>query len=238
MPKNITGGNRAKKAKNSGQRVERQLIFADSSGSQKYGIIEAFGGSTATVKYIRPTKDGKQTEVATATGFIRSNLRRWCKRFTRGDVILICEREFETGKVDIIHKYNDDELRGLKRNQSEYIKVQPLIDAYSMKMEKTGSKKLDADGPDFIEFDEQYSAESEDEEPTGDELQRAMNEEFSDERQGKYNQKSSHDKANKNAKYRAEPESIVKSSGGKSIKPQTGTREMPPSSEDEEEILA
>ncbi len=249
MPKNTTGGNKAKKGKNSGQRVERPLILADNSGAQRYGIIEAFGGSTATVKFVRPIKNTVgQTETITAVGFIRNSLRKWCKRFLRGDVILICEREFEAGKVDIVHKYNDDELRALKRLPQEYSKIQPLVDAYSLKMDKTKSnaKSNEADGGDEIQFDEDFSgSESEasaDEDDTQNQLMSDMNAEYAEERSGGYKSLSGRQRVD-NPKYaksltasNRSQQPAKKPTGGRPIAPQQGTREMPPSdSEDESE---
>lgn len=258
MPKNTTGGNKAKKGKNSGQRVERPLILADNSGAQCYGIIEAFGGSTATVKYIRPIKNATpqqlgQTETATAIGFIRNSLRKWCKRFLRGDVVLICEREFEASKVDIVHKYNDDEIRALKRLPQVYAKIQPLADAYSIKMDKPTAKAGmgQTDAGDGIEFDEAYSG-SEDEEnssgsedPTpGNQMMSDMNAEYSAERQGGYNSLSGRQRAD-NPKYAKslgkgiQSQGPKKQTGGRPIPAQQGTRDMPPSdSESEPDELA
>lgn len=247
MPKNTTGGNKAKKGKNSGQRVERPLILADNSGAQCYGIIEAFGGSTATVKYIRPIKNATpqqlgQTETVGAVGFIRSSLRKWCKRFLRGDLVLVCEREFEANKIDIVHKYNDDELRALKRLPQVYTRIQPLIDAYTLKMDKQGAKSGQQDlfAGDGIEFDENYSgSEDEDENsgndsisPTNEENQMMsdMNAEYMADRQGGYKSTSSRQRVD-NAKYAKQPK---KSTGGRPIPAQQGTREMPPSDSESE----
>ena len=250
MPKNTTGGNKAKKGKNSGQRVERPLILADNSGDQRYGIVEAFGGSTATVKFIRPIKSpvattAVQTETITAVGFIRNSLRKWCKRFLRGDIILICERDFETGKVDIVHKYNDDELRALKRLPQEYSKIQPLVDAYSLKMEKNKSsvKTNDADGGEEIQFDEDFNgSESEEESEDEDSANQAMsemNEEYAEERSGGYKSLSGRQRAD-NPKYAksvaaaGRSQQPKKQTGGRPIAPQQGTRELPPSDSEDE----
>lgn len=245
MPKNTTGGNKAKKGKNSGQRVERPLILADNSGAQCYGIIEAFGGSTATVKYIRPIKNATpqqqgQTETVSAVGFIRSSLRKWCKRFLRGDVILICEREFEASKVDIVHKYNDDELRALKRLPQVYTKIQPLIDAYTHKMDKQAGKsgQQDAAAGDGIEFDENYSGgEEEDENSSGEsvaatenQMMSDMNAEYMADRQGGYKSNAIRQRVD-NSKYAKQPK---KPTGGRPIPAQQGTREMPPSDSESE----
>jgi hypothetical protein len=242
MPKNTTGGNKAKKGKNSGQRVERPLILADNSGAQCYGIIEAFGGSTATVKYIRPIKNATpqqqgQTETVSAVGFIRSSLRKWCKRFLRGDLILVCEREFEAGKVDIVHKYNDDELRALKRLPQVYTKIQPLIDAYTHKMDKQSSKSgQQQEMGDGIEFDENYSGseEEEDNETTPQEenqMMSDMNAEYMADRQGGYKSNASRQRVD-NSKYAKQPK---KPTGGRPIPAQQGTREMPPSDSESEQ---
>lgn len=247
MPKNTTGGNKAKKGKNSGQRVERPLILADNSGAQRYAIIEAFGGSTATVKFIRPVKfSPTQMETITSVGFIRNSLRKWCKRFLRGDVVLICEREFEAGKVDIVHKYNDDELRALKRLPQEYTKIQPLVDAYSLKMEKNKSNGTAAEtngGSDEIQFDEDYSGsdtESEPEDNTENQRMTDMNAEYAEERSGGYKSLSGRQRVD-NPKYAKSLASSgrnqqpKKQSGGRSVAPQQGTRELPPSESESED---
>lgn len=261
MPKNTTGGNKTKKGKNSGQRVERPLILADNSGEQNYGIIEAFGGSTATIKYMRPIKPNttqSQTqsqqpqvqalmESITAVGFIRSSLRKWCKRFLRGDVVLICEREFEKGKVDIVHKYNDDELRALKRLPQVYAKIQPLAEAYSLKMDKQKTNFGHQDTGDGIEFDENYSASEDEtsdnentisEEGIDSQLMSEMNAEYSEERQGLYKSMSARQRVD-NPKYaksvgKGAIQSYKKPTGGRSIAAQQGTREMPPSETESE----
>lgn len=262
MPKNTTGGNKAKKGKNSGQRIERPLILADNSGEQNYAIIETFGGNTATVKYMIPIKPNitqsqpqsqqqqvqVQFESITAVGFIRSSLRKWCKRFLRGDVVLICEREFEQGKVDIIHKYNDDEIRALKRLPQVYAKIQPLSDAYSLKMDKQTSKTGQQDTGDGIQFDENYSA-SEDEtsdsqnsaaeqENKDSQLMIQMNAEYSEERQGGYKSMSARQRVD-NPKYaksvgKRATQAYKKPTGGRPIPAQQGTREMPPSDTESE----
>lgn len=260
MPKNTTGGNKAKKGKNSGQRVERPLILADNSGEQNYGIIEAFGGSTATVKYMRTIKPanqqqppqqsqqlGGQTETITAVGFIRSSLRKWCKRFLRGDVVLICEREFEKGKVDIVHKYNDDELRALKRLPQVYVKIQPLAEAYSLKMDKQTAKTGQPDMGDGIEFDENYSGSEDEASSSGNDaaedghdaqLMTDMNAEYSAERQGGYKSMSARQRVD-NPKYakaisKGATQGYKKPTGGRPIAAQQGTREMPPSDTESE----
>ena len=253
MPKNTTGGNKAKKGNNSGQRVERPLILADNSGEQNYGIIEAFGGSTATVKYMRPIKStnpqqqlGGQTETITAVGFIRSSLRKWCKRFLRGDVVLICEREFEKSKVDIVHKYNDDELRALKRLPQVYAKIQPLAEAYSIKIDKQTGKTGQSEMGDGIEFDENYSGgedETSDSE-TGEtehgqdsQLMTDMNAEYSAERQDGYKSMSARQRVDnpKYAKSMGKGNQVhKKQTGGRPIAAQQGTREMPPSDSESE----
>ena len=242
MPKNTTGGNKAKKGKNSGQRVERPLILADNSGSQRYAIIDSFGGSTANVKFIRTIKSATEskTETITAIGFIRNSLRKWCKRFLRGDVILICEREFEAGKVDIVHKYNDDEIRALKRLPQEYSKIQPLIDVYALKTDKKTLAKPE-DGNE-IEFDENFSGSESDEssisEDSESQIMTDMNAEYANERSGGYKTLSARQRVD-NPKYAksliANSRPQKKQTGGRSIAPQQGTRDMPPSDTESEE---
>jgi len=188
-----------------------------------------------------------QMETVTSVGFIRNSLRKWCKRFLRGDVVLICEREFEAAKVDVVHKYNDDEIRALKRLPQEYSKIQPLVDAYSIKMEKNKSSANVVDGGvgEEIQFDEDYSGSDTEsgaeDDTTEDKRMTEMNEEYAEERSGGYKSLSGRQRAD-NPKYAKTAASSNKSqqpkkqTGGRPIAPQQGTRELPPSdSENEQE---
>lgn len=223
MPKNTQGGNKAKKGKNSGARIERALQLVDASGSQFYGVIDTFGGSTAQIRYLN-TKE----ELEEATGFIRNSLRKWCKRFKKGDIVLISIRDFEKGKVDIMHKYNDDEARELRKRKLLLPKFIVMLDSYGMtdNMKQPISGQPVNDSED-IYFDENHTVSSDesDEDDSGapNDIQKAMNEVYMEERMSDRHIKPQKDK---NSKY-------MQSTNGKpkqrDVLPQQGTREMPPS---------
>ena len=105
MVKNKFGGKNAKKkASKSVDTVARQLILKETD--QEYGKISTIlGNCRFTVDGI----DGK-----TYLGIVRGSMRKkvWVRM---NSYILYSIRDFQEGKVDIIHVYNDDEVRQLQK---------------------------------------------------------------------------------------------------------------------------
>tara|TARA_B110000259_G_C13752027_1_gene296984 strand:- start:51 stop:488 length:438 start_codon:yes stop_codon:yes gene_type:complete len=105
MGKNLIGGKKAKRSKNVTEVESRVLLFKDSH-LQVYGkIISILGDSRFSIL----CDDGK-----TRLGITRGKMKKriWIKM---NDLVLVSFREFEEGKVDIIHKYNEDETKKLKK---------------------------------------------------------------------------------------------------------------------------
>lgn len=105
MGKNLIGGKKAKRSKNVTDVESRVLLFKDSH-LQTYGkIISILGDSRFSIL----CDDGK-----IRLGITRGKMKKriWIKI---NDLILVSFREFEEGKVDIIHKYNEDETKKLKK---------------------------------------------------------------------------------------------------------------------------
>ena len=101
--KNIHGGKGAKKqASKNASAVTRNLLFKEDG--QNYGkIIKNLGSCRFEVFGMDGT---------TYLGIVRGKMRN--KVWIRVDnFVLFTYRDFEVGKVDIIHKYSDDEVKRL-----------------------------------------------------------------------------------------------------------------------------
>ena len=104
MPKNKTGGNKAKKKKNDSSNFKNELIFKEDG--QEYGkAAKMLGNCRVTVECF----DGKQR-----LGKICGQMKKKRKFVNLNDFILISLREYEDAKCDIVHKYTTDEARTLQ----------------------------------------------------------------------------------------------------------------------------
>lgn len=58
-------------------------------------------------------------------GVIRGSLRKFNKRIIieKGDIVVISKRDFQTGKVDIVHKFNSEQSKSLIKDN----KISPII---------------------------------------------------------------------------------------------------------------
>ena len=103
MVKNKIGGKKTKKgASKNNDQITRQLLLKEDD--QYYGKITNVLGSC---RFNVIGMDGK-----TYLGILRGNLQKkvWVKL---DNYVLYTCRNFQHNKVDIIHKYNDDEVRKL-----------------------------------------------------------------------------------------------------------------------------
>ncbi len=179
MPKNLTGGKKAKKMKNASSRpsqVEdmssKNIIKPDGSGAQYFAIVDNFFGKTANVVYI-----DKERGLTKTTAIIRGAVMKRCKKFATGDVVIICTRDFETNKenakVDLVHKYFDTDIKELRKRRDLDSKFLNLLDSYivaTVKGETNIQKAYDDYGNDNIRFTNEERAtfeEDEDEELFG-----------------------------------------------------------------------
>lgn len=167
MPKNIKGGNKAKKGKNSAIReFSRKLELPDNSGCQFYGLVLRHYGATTDILYLDNTindNDANNKRLKKAIGYVRGSIKKRC-RLKINDIVIIAIREYQDNKVDIIHKYNDDEMKLLQRNNyldSDFINVIKANDA-GIDLKDNKSKLIDIE-EDMIEFNDNIGFESEDE---------------------------------------------------------------------------
>ena len=103
MPRNITGGNKAKKGKNA---APKQFITIDEyDEEQHYAKVQKTLGNRRFE--VLSLKDNK-----TRLAHIRGKMRRreW---ISQNDIVVIALREFEDNKCDITHVYTTDEAHRL-----------------------------------------------------------------------------------------------------------------------------
>lgn len=162
MPKNITGGNKAKKGKNNPTiNVPKELIYADRSGCQFYAIIEQFMGHSAKLIMQVESVDDKgnrKTELKSIDGIVRGKIMKKCKP-KKGDVMLVCTRDFSTKFVDIIHKYTEDNVKDLKKNYLFIDEFAKHIDTLSSVENKSNTKQQQEDDGN-IQFDEDFEPQN------------------------------------------------------------------------------
>jgi initiation factor 1A len=107
MGKNQKGGKGHKKGKNSINKTDKKLEFA--GDLQKYAVItKILGNCRFRVSFV--SENNVVDKLAILCGGMRK--RQFIKQY---DLVLISERDFEASKVDIIHKYQDQDVSVLKR---------------------------------------------------------------------------------------------------------------------------
>ena len=106
MTKNSGKGGKSHKKMKNIQVTMKELLFAEDG--QEYAIITDMLGSG---RCLATTYSDKVSRLC----IIRGNMRKKSVFFIRkGDTVLISLRDYQDNKADIIHLYNDDEVRSLK----------------------------------------------------------------------------------------------------------------------------
>lgn len=164
MPKNVIGGNKAKRSKNSMPQKPKDILYPDKSGFQHYAIMEQFLGHTSSLIVLREVKNPKgqiEYTLEKTHGVIRGKILKKC-RPRRGDILLVCSREFSDKCVDIIHKYTDDNVKELKKDKTFPDSFLKLIEVYgAVDTKKTLEEIRDTTELDQIEFDENFEPQPE-----------------------------------------------------------------------------
>lgn len=130
MPKNIKGGKKGRRGKNE---VEERY-FEQKEDGQAYAVVtQYYGNGRVEVncfieKEIEDNSEEnksnqnnipkeKEFENQTKLGIIRGSMRRrkYKNNVTVGSIVIVGIRDFEEGKCDIMHVYNNDEARKLKK---------------------------------------------------------------------------------------------------------------------------
>mmetsp|Transcript_128579 Transcript_128579/g.191575 ORF Transcript_128579/g.191575 Transcript_128579/m.191575 type:complete len:159 (+) Transcript_128579:20-496(+) len=97
-----TGGKRKHKRKNGSRDGKRQLILKEAEGQEYAQVLKCLGNCRVTAYCF----DGVERLC-----HIRGNLRT---RIQKEDIILVCLRDFQDKKADIIYRYSPNEARTLK----------------------------------------------------------------------------------------------------------------------------
>jgi translation initiation factor 1A len=100
------GGKGCKKMKNSSLGESNRVLLFKEAG-QDYAVVkELLGGGRCRCVF---SDDGMERLC-----IIRGNMRkRSVNRINKGDLVLVSLRDFQDDKADIIHLYNQDEVRAL-----------------------------------------------------------------------------------------------------------------------------
>ncbi|KAL0248528.1 hypothetical protein GEMRC1_003764 [Eukaryota sp. GEM-RC1] len=98
------GGKHRRRGK-AGEPFKRELIVKEPG--QEYAQCQKLLGNARVEVTCFPSQRKRLAH-------IRGKLRKRCWMRV-SDIVLVSLREFQDNKVDIVHKYNDDEIRALKR---------------------------------------------------------------------------------------------------------------------------
>ena len=116
MTRNFKGGKKHKRGKNTSE-IKPITIFKD-DGQVYARILKILGNGRFTLqcfnkKYTKEDKSEFEIISNECLGIIRGKMRKrvW---INNNDIVIASLREFEVGKVDIIHKYNAEEHHLIK----------------------------------------------------------------------------------------------------------------------------
>ena len=114
MPKNVKGGSKHKKMKNTSNNdeIKESDLILKSGSEQDYGKVEKILGN-GRFNILCNDK-------VTRLGIIRGKMRKreWVNM---GSIVLYSNRDYEKDKVDILHVYSSDALKMLeKKNEIKF----------------------------------------------------------------------------------------------------------------------
>lgn len=150
MPRNLKGGNKAKKGANKNL-IPKAIIEAGEG--QYYGIVTQYHGSgrcelTYIMTDFKTNKQGNFEESVSeikVKGILRGSLKKKV-RLTNGDIILITPRDYQSDVVDIINKYSNDDIQKLRKQQiasSNLFKIRDSVLCSKISTSKQNSKEDD-----------------------------------------------------------------------------------------------
>ena len=122
MPKNTSGGKKYKKGKTAiGNDEDRALLEAEEG--QSYALVTKLCGNSMIncrvfQRIVEVDSRGKESVSFNSEekiGVIRNSLKKKKIFINANNIILVCLRDFEPGKVDVIYSYKDKEIKKLTR---------------------------------------------------------------------------------------------------------------------------
>lgn len=101
-----TGGKKKKRSKSSSGTTYRELLFCEDG--QNYAIVTSLLGHKRCMVTLfdEETKNEK-------IGIIRGNMKKSTQFVSKNCIVLVSLRDFQDGKCDIIHVYNNNEVKQL-----------------------------------------------------------------------------------------------------------------------------
>lgn len=112
MPNNKgKGGKKHRKQKNENI-SKRDMVWKEDG--QAYAVIEKMLGNGRVHLCYFTRDEEERLKRNQALGIIRGTMRRKKVWINTEDIVLVSIREFEEGKVDILHKYDYDETKSLQ----------------------------------------------------------------------------------------------------------------------------
>jgi translation initiation factor 1A len=86
-----------------------------------------------------------------AIGIIRGTLRKFNNRviIESGDIVVVSKRDYQESKVDVVHKYNSDQIQCLM-NAGKFSKI--LCNSYSYKTVDTANDSHQHNDDNYIDF--------------------------------------------------------------------------------------
>lgn len=128
--------------------------------NEEYAIVTKLLGNCRVTLF---TNSGNE-----CMGIIRGSLRKFSKRvlIEKGDIVVVSIRDYQDSKVDIVHKFNREQIQLLIKEKTL---SQTLINFYNnkIKFEKSENNTL-IDDDDRLEFDYNISISDSDNDDKND----------------------------------------------------------------------
>jgi initiation factor 1A len=117
MPRNLKGGNKAKKGANKNL-IPKAIVEAEEG--QYYGIVTKYNGAgRCELTYVidnNTSNNDSSCQELKVKGILRGSLKKKM-RLNNGDIILITPRDYQSDVVDIINKYSNEEIQRLRKSK-------------------------------------------------------------------------------------------------------------------------
>ena len=161
MPKNVGGGKKYKKRKTKAPVGPGRIMYPDEE--QLYGIVLKRLGNGWVNLVVCDNMGGNVRKVL---GRIRGVLRKRRVPFFEGSYVIACGRDcistsVEKEKVDVIHKYYDDHVRILLRENRIPATMKRELEGITKTIDPTKHNDADDDADDGIIFDDETDDENE-----------------------------------------------------------------------------
>lgn len=133
-------------------RNKKQKKYLNNSHNNDYTIDENYEDYAIVTKLLGNCRVLLLTNLGNeCIGIIRGSLRKFSNRILieKGDIVVVSIRDYQNNKVDIVHKYNREQIQGLINDKKL---SQTVINFYFNKvnLDKSDTSNID---DDKLEFD-------------------------------------------------------------------------------------